>query len=53
MVCCAVILFMSDFIQDILGEKVVSAFERLMGLILVAMSVEMFLKGIRSFMQNS
>jgi MarC family membrane protein len=53
MVCCAVILFMSDLIQNVLGSNVVAAFERLMGLILVAMSVEMFLKGIRLFIQTS
>ncbi len=51
MICCAVILFMSDFIQNILGAKVVAAFEKLMGLMLVAMSVEMFLKGVRLFIK--
>ena len=45
----AVILLLAERIQRVLGERVVIAIERLMGLILVAMSVEMLLRGIKTF----
>ena len=35
-----------------LGPQVMTAFERLMGLILIAMAVEMFLAGIREFIKS-
>ena len=43
------ILAMADRIHRILGEKVVVAIERLAGLILTAIAVEMLLGGIRAF----
>ena len=46
---CAVVLVLADRIQRILGERVVMAIERLMGLILVAIAVEMLLRGIKTF----
>ena len=49
MIVCAVVLVMADRIQQILGDRVVMAVEKLMGLILVAISVEMFLRGIKTF----
>jgi small neutral amino acid transporter SnatA (MarC family) len=46
---CALVLVFSEKIQRRLGERAVIAFERLMGLVLTAISVEMILKGIRTF----
>ena len=46
---CGVVLVLAERIQRVLGERVVGAFERLMGLILVAIAVEMLLRGIRTF----
>ena len=49
MVVCAVVLLLAERMQRVLGDRVVVAFERLMGLILVAIAVEMLLRGIRTF----
>ncbi|HEX4329944.1 MAG TPA: MarC family protein [Burkholderiales bacterium] len=43
----ALILSVADRLQRRLGEPVVAAFERLMGLILSALAVEMLLSGLR------
>ena len=42
---CAIVLLMAERIQRLVGERVVMAFERLMGLILVAISVEVLTCG--------
>ncbi|MES2322553.1 MAG: MarC family protein [Pseudomonadota bacterium] len=42
----------AERLQDKLGPQVMTAFERLMGLILSAMAVEMFLAGIREFIKS-
>jgi small neutral amino acid transporter SnatA (MarC family) len=42
-----VVLVLAERIQRVLGERVVIAVERLMGLILVAVSVEMLLRGFK------
>ena len=47
MLVCAVVLVMAERIQRVLGDRVVMAFERLMGLILVAISVEMMIRGLK------
>ncbi|CAB3763572.1 MarC family protein [Paraburkholderia humisilvae] len=52
MVVCAIVLVLSERIQQWLGERTVTAFERLMGLVLVAISVEMILGGIRAFVHQ-
>ena len=52
MVICAIVLVMAERIQQWLGERVVTAFERLMGLVLVAISVEMILAGIANFVHH-
>ena len=52
MVICAIVLVMAERIQQWLGERVVTAFERLMGLVLVAISVEMILAGIATFVHH-
>lgn len=43
------ILVSSGAIAKLVGRRVITAFERLMGLILTAVAVEMFLQGIRTF----
>ncbi len=48
MIVCATVLILAEKIQQWLGERVVMAFERLMGFVLVAISVEMILTGIRT-----
>jgi multiple antibiotic resistance protein len=47
-VCGAVILMFSEVIGRVLGKKGLSAVERLMGLVLTTISVEMFIQGIHS-----
>jgi MarC family membrane protein len=42
----------ADRLQRLLGAQVMTAFERLMGLILTAMSVEMLLGGVRAFVKT-
>jgi small neutral amino acid transporter SnatA (MarC family) len=45
----AVILAFAERLQLWLGERVTVAFERLMGLVLAAIAVELMLRGIKSF----
>jgi small neutral amino acid transporter SnatA (MarC family) len=45
----AAVLVAAHRLQAILGERVVLAFERLMGLVLTALAVEMLLGGVRAF----
>lgn len=56
LVCVAVvwliILLSAEKLQDILGMKVMRAFEKLMGLILTAMSVQMLLAGIHDYVKT-
>jgi small neutral amino acid transporter SnatA (MarC family) len=42
----------AERLQQVLGAQVMTAFERLMGLILTAMSIEMLLSGIRAFVKT-
>lgn len=44
---CAIVLLMTERIQRLVGERVVMALERLMGLILAAISLELLIRGIR------
>ena len=44
-----VVLVASGRLQAVLGDRVVDAFERLMGLVLTAIAVEMLLNGVRTF----
>jgi len=46
------ILLMSSKIADFLGEKGMSAIERLMGMILITLSVGMILSGIKQFVNT-
>lgn len=52
MIVCAIALVLAERIQKWLGERTMMAFERLMGLVLVAISVEMVLGGIRTFVHQ-
>ena len=44
-----IVLVLAERIQKVLGERFVVAVERLMGLILVAVAVEMLLRGLKQF----
>jgi len=46
----AVVLGFAEKIADFLGEQVTMAFERLMGLVLTAIAIEMLLAGIQKFL---
>jgi MarC family membrane protein len=48
----AVVLSFADALRRLLGEKLTTAVERLMGLILTAMAVEMLLNGVRGFVRS-
>jgi MarC family membrane protein len=45
----AVVLVLAERIQRVAGDRFVVALERLMGLVLVAVSIEMMLRGIKTF----
>ncbi|HYD79976.1 MAG TPA: MarC family protein [Paucimonas sp.] len=47
-----VVLLGAERMQQALGPRVMTAFERLMGLILSAMAVEMLLAGIRAYLKT-
>jgi multiple antibiotic resistance protein len=46
------ILLSADFLRKYLGKRALKALERLMGMILITLSVEMLLGGIESFMAS-
>jgi MarC family membrane protein len=48
----AVVLVMAERIQRVAGDRFVVALERLMGLVLVAVSIEMLLRGIKVFVKQ-
>lgn len=45
------VLLLGERITRVVGERGLSAMERLMGLLLTAISVEMFLRGVKEFMK--
>ena len=47
-----VILLVGERLQRLMGDRLMQAVERLMGLILTAMAVEMLLGGIRAFVEG-
>ena len=47
----AIILFSATYLQKWLGTRVLTAIERLMGMVIVAISVQMLLDGIASYLQ--
>ena len=52
MVLAALILLVGDKLQRWLGDRAMQALERLMGLVLTAIAVEMLLGGIREFVEG-
>ena len=46
----AVILYSATYLHKILGDRVLTAVERLMGMLLVAISVQMLVDGIRAYL---
>lgn len=52
MVICAVIVIFAERLSKTLGEAVLTAIERLMGLILMAIAVQMILEGIEKFVHS-
>jgi small neutral amino acid transporter SnatA (MarC family) len=52
MAACAVVLLSAERLQRVVGARVINAFERLMGLILVSISVEMLIRGIKTLAQT-
>ncbi len=44
-----IVLLLSDYLNKILGDKMLTAIERLMGIILSTVAVQMFLTGIKEF----
>jgi small neutral amino acid transporter SnatA (MarC family) len=44
-----VVLVGAHRLQEVLGERAIVALERLMGLVLTALAVEMLLAGVRTF----
>ena len=49
MVISAVVLVSAERIQRVIGSRLVTAVERLMGLVLVSVSIEMMLRGFKTF----
>ena len=49
----ALILFSSTVLYRLLGQSVLTAVERLMGMLLVALSVQMFLDGLASYLRGA
>jgi small neutral amino acid transporter SnatA (MarC family) len=43
------VLLAASFLKNLLGEKGITAIERLMGLVLTLIAVQMFLSGISTF----
>ena len=49
MLVCAVVLVAAERIQRLVGSRFVIAVERLMGLVLVSVAIEMLLRGLKTF----
>jgi len=47
-----VVFLLAGRLRELLGEQVITAFERLMGLVLTAISVEMLLGGVASYIRH-
>lgn len=46
----AVILLSATYLRRLLGDRVMAAIERLMGMVIVAISVQMFLDGVKAYL---
>lgn len=49
----SLILLSSSLLQRLLGDKMLTAITRLMGIILTTMAIQMFLSGIGAFLKNA
>jgi small neutral amino acid transporter SnatA (MarC family) len=49
MAVCALVLLVSERLRRLLGDSVVTALEKLMGLVLTAIAVEMILAGLKRY----
>jgi small neutral amino acid transporter SnatA (MarC family) len=49
MALCTLVLLAAEHIRRLLGDSVVSAMEKLMGLVLTAIAVEMLLAGVKRY----
>ncbi|WP_077037473.1 MarC family protein [Pelomonas sp. KK5] len=49
MAVCVIVLLLASRIRKLLGDSVISAFEKLMGLVLTAVAVEMVLAGLKRY----
>ncbi|MCL2700670.1 MAG: antibiotic transporter [Phycisphaerae bacterium] len=49
----AAILMLSDVLQRLLGPRGLEALERLMGMLLIVLAVQMFLEGVKAFMMEA
>ena len=47
----AIILFSATYLQKLLGTRVLTAIERLMGMVIVAISVQMLLDGLTTYLR--
>jgi MarC family membrane protein len=47
-----VVFLASDKIKEVLGDQAISAIEKLMGLVLTAMSIEMLLSGVAAYIKQ-
>ena len=52
MAVCATVLLLAERIRKLLGDSMVSAIEKLMGLVLTAVAVEMILAGLKRYFLN-
>ena len=52
MAICATVLLLAERIRKLLGDSMVSAIEKLMGLVLTAVAVEMILAGLKRYFLN-
>lgn len=48
----SIILCFGEFVERVIGQKGLSAIERLMGMLLLMISVQMFLNGIFSYFEH-
>ena len=49
----ALILFSATYLQKWLGTRVLIAIERLMGMVIVAISVQMFMDGLTAYLRHA
>lgn len=49
----ATVFLLANRMQKVLGPHVIAAFERLMGLVLAAISIDMLLKGLESYLKGA